>query len=268
MAFDGEQIRGVLFDLDDTLLNHRGAARDALALWTAGAGLSEPLDVLESRWTALETHFYGRYQLGELSREEQRRARVRAFLPALTATDERADAAFSAYWIAYEHSWRPFEDARRTLVRVCAAGLAVGILTNGSLEDQRRKLERVGFMDLEIPLIASSELPAAKPDPRAFWAACSILGVTPSRCVMVGDSLEADVQGAEAAGLTPILLDRYDSHAGVPVRRVRSLDVLTQNLGAASAEGQPRLAPPARCSESPTTTASAPSTASATTSKS
>lgn len=226
-----QQPAGVLFDLDDTLFDHRGAARDALARWAVAVGVTDPLDVLEPRWIQLESTYYRRYQAGELSRLEQRRARVRDFLSLLPSDDAAADIAFNNYWEAYKSSWRAFDDARGALVEAQAAGLAVGILTNGYLEDQRRKVEATGLEDLDVPLIASSELPAAKPDPRAFEAACDILEVAPSRCVMVGDSIESDMRGAESAGLLPILLDRYDRHQGVSFTRVRSLQEVARLLG-------------------------------------
>lgn len=214
---------GILFDLDDTLLDHRGAARKALSRWAPSAGLTEPLEILATRWERLETTFYQRYQAGELTRLEQRRHRVRCFLPSLPDGNDAADAAFEEYWNIYEESWRLFDDARDALMGAQDSGLAVGILTNGQVEDQQRKVEAVGLVDMDVPLIASSQLPAAKPDPRAFVTACEILGVAPHRCFMVGDSIENDIHGARRAGLSPILLDRYDVHELPGTTRIRSL---------------------------------------------
>jgi putative hydrolase of the HAD superfamily len=222
----GSRPDGILFDLDDTLVDHRGAVRDALARWATGWGVTDSPVVFEERWQELETTYYRRYQAGELSRWEQRRARIRAFLPRVVLDDGAAEAAFMDYWSAYEECWRAFDDARETLEWARAAGFAIGILTNGWLPDQRRKLERTGLLELGIPLIASSELAAAKPDPRAFNAACDLLGVDPGRCLMVGDSMENDVLGGRAAGLTAILLDRHDVHRRTTVPRIRSLRAL------------------------------------------
>ena len=164
--------------------------------------------MLEARWVQLESTFYQRYQAGELTRQAQRRRRVHAFLPGLPAGEEAADAAFEDYWSEYEASWRAFDDAREALVEARARGLVVGILTNGHAEDQERKMHRTHLADLGVPLIASSQLPAAKPDARAFLAACDVLEVAPERCLMVGDSVENDVEGARGASLHAVLLDR------------------------------------------------------------
>jgi putative hydrolase of the HAD superfamily len=47
-----------------------------------------------------------------------------------------------------------------------------------------------------------------KPDPKIFRAALDALQVSPLEVVHVGDSMTGDVEGAKAAGIAPILLDR------------------------------------------------------------
>ncbi|WP_240347758.1 HAD family hydrolase [Curtobacterium sp. 24E2] len=75
-------LRGIGFDLDGTLFDHRGAA-------TAGAArFLESLDVPASafaiaRWFAAETEQFERWRAGQISFPEQRRERLRAVLPAL-----------------------------------------------------------------------------------------------------------------------------------------------------------------------------------------
>lgn len=204
------QIAGVLFDLDDTLLDHRGAARSALSLWTASLGLSGELAEFEERWLHFETIYYRKYQARELTNAEHRRARVREFLaPRLFADDAEADLAFQGYWNAYCASWRAFDDAVDAVQRARRAGLAVGILTNGDVEAQTLKVTSTTLATLNVPVFASSELPAAKPHPSAFHAACEALGVLPGQCLMVGDSIENDIEGGHNAGLPVMLLDRF-----------------------------------------------------------
>lgn len=213
----------VLFDLDDTLIDHRGAVREALVVWVSRLGLGEVVEV-ERRWQELEHHYYGLFQARKLTSVEQRRARVRAFLPHLRFDDAAADVAFGDYWAAYRRHWRPFPDALGAIDRALAAGVVVGVLTNGDYEYQVAKLEATGLARHGVRLIASSQLPAAKPDPRAFTTACDMLGVTAGEsCVMVGDSWENDIEGAGAAGLRTVFVDRHDTRPACTVPRLRSL---------------------------------------------
>lgn len=73
-------------------------------------------------------------------------------------------------------------------------------------------------------VVASSSMPAGKPDPRAFQAALARLGTPADEAMMIGDSLQMDVRGALRAGLEAILLDRRSHHPSLEVRTVVSLD--------------------------------------------
>lgn len=236
------RIQGLLLDLDDTLVNHRGAADRGLRTWLTGLGLAESAAELEAhveRWFVLENRHYERAQRGELTYLEQRRVRIREFLPGWDlADDELADDVFAGFLGCYQAAWRAFADAAVAIERALAAGLRVGILTNGRLDIQTTKLRRTGLLRRDVPVYASSELPAAKPDPRSYRAACGDLGVEPAATLMVGDSLRHDVRGALDAGLQARLLDRhgrYDARrTTLPAPVLRGLDELSltrQGLG-------------------------------------
>lgn len=223
---------GVLFDLDDTLVDHRGASDRAVRAWIDGLGLDGSVEEHVDRWIALETRHHERAQRGEISYVEQRRVRVRAFLPGWDLADDTlADDTFAGYLGYYRAAWSAFADAAPAIRSALDAGLAVGVLTNGDQQVQETKLRRTGLAAFGVPVLASSSLPAAKPDPRAFLAACATIGSDPARTTMVGDSLVHDVRGALAAGLGAVLLDRRGRYDRRPqdvagVTRVRGLGEL------------------------------------------
>ncbi|ROP28844.1 HAD family hydrolase [Couchioplanes caeruleus] len=216
-------LRAVLFDLDDTLIDHESAAREAVVAWASELGITDP--EVPRRWARVSDRHLARYQRRELTFREQRRERVRDFLPG-PLTDREADDLFAGYLVRYEAGWRAFEDAIPTLRRARAAGLPVAVLTNGDEAQQRRKLDRLS-LSAEIDLmVASSMVPAGKPDPRAFQHTVALLGLDVSDVLMVGDSLRKDVLAARAAGLQAVLVDRTDAHRGAGVPRVCSLHEL------------------------------------------
>jgi putative hydrolase of the HAD superfamily len=81
---------------------------------------------------------------------------------------------------------------------------AVGLLTDGPVETQERKLDHVGWADLFDAVVITGALPAPKPDERAFEALCEALGAPPGATAYVGDAPEPDIAGAAAAGLHPV----------------------------------------------------------------
>ncbi len=223
----GRPVSGVLFDLDDTLFDHRGAADRGVRTWLSGLGLDGMLEDHVERWFVLETFHHERFQRREISHVDQRRARIRAFLPGWDLADDAvADDVFAGYLACYRAAWSAFADAATALEQALGAGLVVGILTNGDQSIQETKVRRTGLASYGVPVYASSSLPAAKPDPRAFHHACADLGVDPGGVVMVGDSLRHDIEGAHAAGMAGVLIDRIGRYRADEVRgvsQVRSL---------------------------------------------
>jgi putative hydrolase of the HAD superfamily len=228
-TWGGRRVTGVLFDLDDTLFDHRGAADRGVRTWLAGLDLDGLLEDHVERWFALEAFHHERFQRGEVSHVEHRRARIRAFLPGWDLADDAiADDTFAGYLACYRAAWSAFADAASALEQALGAGLTVGILTNGEQRIQEWKVRHTGLASYGVPVFASSSLTAAKPDPRAFHEACDRLRVAPEECVMVGDSLRHDVHGAAQAGLEAVLIDRvgrYDRRADDTrgVTRIRTL---------------------------------------------
>jgi len=217
-------LRAVLFDLDDTLVDQRTAAAAAVRAWGAEHGVDD--DGAVQRWVALCDVHHERYQRRELTLHEQRRVRVREFLDRPSADDDEADALFAGYLHRYEAGWTRYDDAVPALRRVRAAGLRTAVLTNGDAEQQRTKVERTGLAGEVDVVVASSELSAGKPDPRAYAEALARVGAAAHEAVMVGDSLVNDVRGALAAGLGAVLVDRLGEHPHVDVVRVTTLDEL------------------------------------------
>lgn len=119
--------------------------------------------------------------------------------------------------------------APEALIALKALGVRLAVVSNadGSVEAQ---LAADGICQVGpgpgVPVDAvldSSVVGVAKPDPRIFEVALDRLGVPAGRAVHVGDTPAADVDGARAAGVTPVLIDPFDDHPDLPVTRVASL---------------------------------------------
>jgi putative hydrolase of the HAD superfamily len=114
--------------------------------------------------------------------------------------------------------WRLYEDAEPTLRELRERGLRLGVVSNWDTR-LRRIAEGHGLDRLVDFLVISAEAGARKPDPRIFRAALERAGVAPAEALHVGDLADEDVEGARAAGLRAVLLDREGMAAagGVPV---------------------------------------------------
>ena len=108
-----------------------------------------------------------------------------------------------------------FTDAA-PLLQALQGRYRLAVLTNGAPAHQREKLHGSGLATYFEAVVVSGEVGVGKPDPRIFAAALAALAVAPSATVMVGDSIERDIVGAQAAGLRAVWLNRsgMDYHPG------------------------------------------------------
>jgi len=202
----------VFFDLDGTLLDHPSASREAaLELRVAFPALAriEEATFLDD-WVALTERHMDRYFAGHVDFASQRRARMRELLSwgEQPIDDAEADAAFELYLSAYRERWRLFDDALPCLDALAARGVELGVITNGGVEAQTRKLERTGILGRFSAVVITGELGVHKPDPRVFAVAAERARRPAEECVYVGDKLETDARAASASGMRGVWLDR------------------------------------------------------------
>jgi HAD superfamily hydrolase (TIGR01549 family) len=200
-------LRAVLFDLDDTLFDHRICARTALTT------LHEAYDALRTRpfeevarlHAGFLEELHVRVTSGELPLEQARRERFRRLFMAMGVTPSEDDVAEAAetYRGGYMKIRRAIAGAAELLAAVKERS-QVGIVSNNLLEEQQGKLRQCGLDRFVDELVVSEETRVSKPDPRIFQVALDRLGRRANEAVMVGDSWAADVIGARAAGIRAI----------------------------------------------------------------
>jgi putative hydrolase of the HAD superfamily len=83
-------------------------------------------------------------------------------------------------------------------------------------------LRPAGILELVDGVVTSAEVGAAKPSPRVFERALGIAGVEPGEALHVGDKVDNDIEGAAAAGIRGVLLQR-EGDPPPEVESIRSL---------------------------------------------
>jgi len=137
---------------------------------------------------------------------------------------------------AWEHTanFELYEDAPPVLRELRRRGLRIGLISNTS----RNRLPRlIDTFSLDVDAwISSGAHGKVKPSPSIFRAMLELLDVAPGEAVMVGDSLEDDVEGARALGMRAFLIDREGRYPD-RLDRLPSLYELPAALGAARTAG-------------------------------
>jgi putative hydrolase of the HAD superfamily len=200
-----EGYQGILCDLDDTLYDYDpcNKAGYAAARKVAANCFDMPGVVFDKYWKAgrqqvhhnlapfaaghsrllyaqkLAEHFYGHTH------------------PSFTLEIEEA------YWSAFLERiiWNP--DAEAFMQKATEAGLEVCIVTDLTAQIQHRKWLKLDLGRFARYMVSSEEAGYEKPSPIIFKLALEKLGMQPSEVLMIGDSMEKDIKGAEALGIRP-----------------------------------------------------------------
>jgi putative hydrolase of the HAD superfamily len=222
-------ITAVLFDLDDTLFDHRGCAREALtAVHQSHEGFqATAFEALEHAHAAFLEELHREVMLGRLPLETARVERFRRLLGACGAdADETAAARIAVVYRDTYRAARRATSGAAALLAALAPHARIAVVSNNLLEEQQDKLATCGLDRFIDALVVSEEVGVSKPDPEIFRVALERLRVGPESAVMIGDSWHADVAGAHAAGVRAIWFNPGALPApGEPaVRELRSLE--------------------------------------------
>ncbi|HLI33232.1 MAG TPA: HAD family hydrolase [Solirubrobacteraceae bacterium] len=139
--------------------------------------------------------------------------------------------------------FRPFGEVQAALRRARAHGLKLIAVSNWDVS-LPCTLERAGLAKLLDGVVCSAGVGAAKPARAPFERALALAGAEPQEALHVGDSIEADVAGAQAVGMRAALLVRAHGapqqqlQGAVPV--IASLDQLPDLTEDATADGEGR----------------------------
>ncbi len=123
-------------------------------------------------------------------------------------------------------TFQAYPDAREMLVRARERAIRAVVVSNWDVS-LLEVLELVGLAPLLHGVVTSAAVGAAKPAPAIFRHALALVGATPERALHVGDSLQEDVRGAAACGISAVLLRRDGEPPGGSPETGAPADVAT-----------------------------------------
>lgn len=229
-----KSVVGVLLDIDDTLVDTRGAFRHALGV-IAEHYLPAGYDVdrLTAQWRTDVSGWYRAHTRGEISHREQRKRRANELHEAFggPGLDDQAYQAWDeVFEAAFKDGWRAHPDAHELLDVLDRCGIEYGAVSNAESGYQEMKLSRVGLKRVRM-LVGTDRFGVGKPDSRVFLEGARLLGLDPGMVAYVGDERDIDACAAVEAGLgLGIWLDRPGGHpqSGELAEGVLRVESLTQ----------------------------------------
>lgn len=227
--------RAVFFDVGNTLLFPFPSVAEVCRQVLARAGHTRDLNAIDALMPLVDAYYEDRYREDDTFwTDEGETSGVWVGMYSLLARElgihEEAEVLARRVYDEFGDParWRAYDDVAPAFERLRARGMRIGIISNwdARLEGLLRGLELGGMIDA---VVSSAVVGLRKPDPRIFELACRELGVDPSESVHVGDHHYADILGARAVGMTPVLIDRHGvDETGAAIG---TLDVLEEFLG-------------------------------------
>ncbi|HEX8874816.1 MAG TPA: HAD family hydrolase [Nitrosospira sp.] len=182
------EVRGVVFDLDDTLVDQKAWIVSKLELTWLRAS-----EILPGRSIFLSTAL-------QIVEEGNHSHLFEALCPKLGLADAARSRLIETYCDVRPENRPIYGDAASTLSQLRRLGYRIGVLTDNPPASQRQKLDVCGLFPLIDALVLTVELEAQKPDSKVFEACTRLLGLPPGQLVMVGNNPFRDIQGSCNAG--------------------------------------------------------------------
>ena len=205
-------VRAVLFDFGGTLYDYDTLLpgdRESLFHLAKIAGASADDDTVYRAYRgALRTAYRNYLERDYYLHADMFREALEGMLRqlGLEATDEHVASYREMQWRLHQRDFQLREGVPETLGELRRRGLALGIVSNidkDQLEHLGRLAELPRFFDW---LLSSEEAGSCKPDGKIFAEALRRAGCAADEALFVGDSLSADIAGANGAGLRSVLL--------------------------------------------------------------
>jgi putative hydrolase of the HAD superfamily len=234
------KIRGVVFDLDNTLIQSKRGARQALQtaatifakrLRMEGYPITEGSLFRRLRLIDMEMHgrkfLYNRDVWWETLLKELGLSKLKG--PWIHRTT-------LLYWKMYARASPLFSDTMSTIHRMTKAGFRLGMVSDsdGTPGMKMKRIRQQPFLRfLEAIVVAGEDTSSVKPSRKPFSLVAERLGLPPRNCVYIGDNPNTDIEGAKGVGMMMILVKRRGPRGGHPDYLARSLSdaarLLTRN---------------------------------------
>ena len=229
---DSAPLRAVFFDVGNTLLRPHPSVSEVVRQVLAEEGHIHDLAAIDELMPLVDEYYEDRYRSDDTFwTDEDRTSQVWVGMYSLLCRklgiDVGAEQIAARVYQEFgdPERWEAYPDVEPALVRLKARGLMLGLISNwdNRLSGLITGLQLTQYFDV---IVSSADVGLHKPDPRIFELACQRLGVRPAEAAHIGDHHYADIVGASAIGMRPVLIDRLAESSECRQGVVASLDDL------------------------------------------
>ena len=202
----------IFFDLDHTLWDFETNSKETLydlyhELQLATMGVGE-VEQFHSTYHHHNNIFWDRFRKGFISREDLRWKRMwRTLLDYKLANEPLAKQMSERYLEILPTKKNLFADTFEILDYLKAKNYPMHLITNGFEKTQMAKLDNSGIRPYFTHIITSEAAGIMKPHVAIFEFAMQQTGATATSSIMIGDTLDADIEGGNRAGIDTVFFN-------------------------------------------------------------
>ena len=217
-------VKDIFFDLDHTLWDFDKNSMLAFKRVFKKFKIIIEFDAFLKIYEPINVEYWKKYREDKVSKENLRRGRlIDSFIFFdLIYTTEKIDEIADAYIQELPFDNHLFEGAVEILDYLILK-YKLHIITNGFEEVQHKKLKNSGIDCYFSTVTTSEEVGLKKPNPKVFLTALNKANSLPTQSVMIGDSLEADILGANNIGMQTIFYNYRNESISKKIKSIDSL---------------------------------------------
>lgn len=221
-----DYIRDIFFDLDHTLWDFDKNSKLAFSRMFHEYRISIDLEEFITVYEPINFQYWKLFREDKVSKQQLRRGR---FLEAFQVfgihyNDKDLDELAGAYITELPKDNHLFTGVMDVLAYLTTQ-YQLHIITNGFHEVQHLKLKNSGISTYFKTVTTSEEVGLKKPNPVIFQKALEKAIARPHRSLMVGDTFEADILGAEAVGMETLF---FNYRKEIIPDKYRQIDAITE----------------------------------------
>lgn len=222
-------IKDVFFDLDRTLWDFDKNSESALRIIYDELKLSDhssSFDAFMTIYRDVNAKFWREYAEGKIDKIQLRNGRFTDTLKQFKIDNEKMGEDMSTRYLEISpYQTHLFPSTKEVLTDLKNNNYKLHIITNGFKEVQFTKLENSGIIQFFDDILCSEEIGKAKPHRLVFEGALKRANAKAENSIMIGDDFNADVVGAENAGIRGVLFDPHKTHTSkIGIDRVEHLE--------------------------------------------
>ncbi len=223
----------LLFDLDNTLWDFNSNAQTTLLELYSTYAIKQYVngfDVFMDAFSPVNKELWRMYLKGKLQKTELNLERFKRPLNAIGCFDELVIRNMAQTYLEILPTQTGLMPGALEVIQNLHSTYQLHIVSNGMKVEQYKKMTNSGLLPYFTKVFVSDQLGVAKPHVYFFDYVVKSLHATKNQCCVIGDSLEADIKGAQKAGIDAVYYNpmRKEHAEVVEEREVAELSELME----------------------------------------